>query len=170
MNHKFNTQTSNPGASTLNTKAFYDLLLHNDLDFFTGVPDSLLSDFCSYVHDHAPAARKLFPEDISGQASKLAEMLDTAVSLLSNDPPALVQALTDLAERHHNYGVVPAHYELVGTALVGALQMAFDKEFTAEVKLAWIHLYSQIVLVMLPVTVRMCNQGGASSSARGKEE
>lgn len=34
---------------------FYSLLLENDMDFFTGVPDSLLKDFCSYVSDKTPA-------------------------------------------------------------------------------------------------------------------
>lgn len=32
---------------------FYNLLQRHDLDFFTGVPDSLLKDFCAYVTDHS---------------------------------------------------------------------------------------------------------------------
>lgn len=34
---------------------FYDLLKENGMDFYTGVPDSLLKDFCAYVSDTAPA-------------------------------------------------------------------------------------------------------------------
>lgn len=34
---------------------FYDLLIKNGTDFFCGVPDSLLKDFCAYVTDNAPA-------------------------------------------------------------------------------------------------------------------
>lgn len=33
-------------------KAFYDELLKNDIDFFTGVPDSLLKSFCAYIKDN----------------------------------------------------------------------------------------------------------------------
>ncbi len=33
-------------------KKFYDKLIENKLDFFTGVPDSLLKDFCAYVTDN----------------------------------------------------------------------------------------------------------------------
>jgi len=32
-------------------KLFYDLLLENDVDFFTGVPDSLLKNICAYITD-----------------------------------------------------------------------------------------------------------------------
>lgn len=32
---------------------FYDELTKNEMDFFTGVPDSLLKDFCSYVTDNS---------------------------------------------------------------------------------------------------------------------
>jgi phosphonopyruvate decarboxylase len=33
--------------------AFFDAVRSEGLDFFTGVPDSLLKDFCAYVTDHA---------------------------------------------------------------------------------------------------------------------
>ena len=31
---------------------FYNYLKENSIDFFTGVPDSLLKDFCAYVTDN----------------------------------------------------------------------------------------------------------------------
>ena len=34
-------------------KEFYDILIGNGINFFTGVPDSLLKDFCAYVADNA---------------------------------------------------------------------------------------------------------------------
>ncbi|MGI9203749.1 MAG: thiamine pyrophosphate-binding protein, partial [Woeseiaceae bacterium] len=37
----------------LSPTLFYDALRAADIDFFTGVPDSLLKDFCAYVSDHA---------------------------------------------------------------------------------------------------------------------
>lgn len=35
-------------------KEFYDFLAKNKIDFFTGVPDSLLKDFCAYISDNTP--------------------------------------------------------------------------------------------------------------------
>ncbi len=36
----------------VNTKEFFEYLLNNDLDFFTGVPDSLLKELCSCIKDN----------------------------------------------------------------------------------------------------------------------
>jgi len=38
----------------LNPADFYKTLKERGLDFYTGVPDSLLKDFCAYVSDHSP--------------------------------------------------------------------------------------------------------------------
>ena len=37
----------------INCKDFYNLLTKNGIDFFTGVPDSLLKDFCVYLTDNS---------------------------------------------------------------------------------------------------------------------
>jgi phosphonopyruvate decarboxylase len=36
---------------------FYDELKNNKIDFFTGVPDSLLKNICAYITDHTPQNR-----------------------------------------------------------------------------------------------------------------
>lgn len=36
----------------VDVKAFYNELLNNEIDFFTGVPDSLLKSFCAYIKDN----------------------------------------------------------------------------------------------------------------------
>lgn len=38
---------------------FYKQLSERGFDFFTGVPDSLLKDFCGYVADHHPAEKNI---------------------------------------------------------------------------------------------------------------
>ena len=38
---------------------FYDLLLENDVDFFTGVPDSLLKNICAYITDNTDPAHNI---------------------------------------------------------------------------------------------------------------
>jgi phosphonopyruvate decarboxylase len=40
----------------LDCAAVYSLIREQSLKFFTGVPDSLLKDFCAYVTDHVPKA------------------------------------------------------------------------------------------------------------------
>jgi phosphonopyruvate decarboxylase len=38
---------------------FYTMLRERGVDLFTGVPDSLLANFCAYVMDHAPAEENI---------------------------------------------------------------------------------------------------------------
>ena len=50
---------------------FYDLLIKNGTDFFAGVPDSLLKNFCAYVTDNAPASNHIISAN-EGSATGLA--------------------------------------------------------------------------------------------------
>jgi len=43
--------------SFLSPAGFSDILSANGVDFYAGVPDSLLKDFCGYVADHHPAKK-----------------------------------------------------------------------------------------------------------------
>lgn len=43
----------------LSPKNFYDKLLEKNIDFFTGVPDSLLKDICKYITDNAPKEKHI---------------------------------------------------------------------------------------------------------------
>jgi phosphonopyruvate decarboxylase len=40
-------------------KLFYDLLLERDVNFFTGVPDSLLKNICAYITDNTDPAHNI---------------------------------------------------------------------------------------------------------------
>lgn len=50
---------------------FYDLLIKNGTDFFAGVPDSLLKNFCAYVTDNAPSEKHIISAN-EGSATALA--------------------------------------------------------------------------------------------------
>ncbi len=50
---------------------FYDLLIKNGTDFFAGVPDSLLKNFCAYVTDNAPQEKHIISAN-EGSATGLA--------------------------------------------------------------------------------------------------
>ena len=43
----------------INTSAFYNALISRGIDFFTGVPDSLLKDICAFISDNAPEDRHI---------------------------------------------------------------------------------------------------------------
>lgn len=52
-------------------ESFYNLLLKNGTDFFTGVPDSLLKNFCAYITDTAPEEKHIIAAN-EGCATALA--------------------------------------------------------------------------------------------------
>ena len=43
----------------VNTKEFYDYLCSKDMDFFSGVPDSLLKDLCACVKENASSENNI---------------------------------------------------------------------------------------------------------------
>ncbi len=55
----------------IDTKSFYDCLINNGFDFFTGVPDSLLKELCLCISDLSPAERNIIAAN-EGNAVALA--------------------------------------------------------------------------------------------------
>lgn len=55
----------------IDTKEFYDYLCKNDLDFFAGVPDSLLKDFCACIKENSPTSQNIITAN-EGNAIALA--------------------------------------------------------------------------------------------------
>eukprot|EP00929_Paragymnodinium_shiwhaense_P053531 TRINITY_DN2679_c0_g1_i6.p1 TRINITY_DN2679_c0_g1~~TRINITY_DN2679_c0_g1_i6.p1 ORF type:complete len:170 (+),score=52.50 TRINITY_DN2679_c0_g1_i6:86-595(+) len=83
----------------------------------------------------------------TAHAVKVVSTVGTAVSLL-NSLDVLVPVLQALGLKHHTLGVVPAHYDVVGEAIIEALQVALGEKFTEPVKNAWLKVYTTIKTVM----------------------
>lgn len=104
--------------------------------------------FYDRLFDLDPALRPMFPSEMSDQKRKLVQMLAAAVNGLS-DPDALVPAVQGLGRRHAGYGVAPAHYATVGTALIDTLAEGLGEDFTPEVRAAWTQTYALLSGVMI---------------------
>jgi pimeloyl-ACP methyl ester carboxylesterase/hemoglobin-like flavoprotein len=83
-----------------------------------------------------PNLRRLFPEDLSAQQTKLAHALKLAIDGLA-DPEALAPVLEDLGRRHVHYGVAPSHFVLLEKALLGSLAEIEGDAWTPELERAW---------------------------------
>ena len=94
-----------------------------------------------------PSLRSLFKGDMQAQGARLMQMIGAAVGQLER-LDVLVPVLQSLGQRHAGYGVVQAHYTLVGTALLTTLAKGLGPAFTPEVKAAWIEVYGLISSVM----------------------
>jgi len=106
----------------------------------------------------APEALALFPfkdekdlyesSSLKGHGVKVVTTVDVAVSKL-RDLPTLVPVLQELALKHVGYGVLPAHYPVVGGALIKTLKDGLGEAWTAEVEAAWLKVWGLISSTML---------------------
>lgn len=88
-----------------------------------------------------PTLRPLFHGNLEEQGRKLMAMIGLVVKGLDR-LDTLVPAIQNLGRRHASYGVQPAHYATVATALLGTLQHGLGAAWTAEVELAWTTAYT----------------------------
>ena len=116
---------------------------------FRSIDPALVGDaFYSKLFSDTPALRKMFPKNMNEQYRKLMDMLSTVVARLDN-----LNELTDdiaaMAQRHVQYGVRPAHYKLVGKALLWTLEQGLGNDWTEEVKDAWANCYTVLSDTMI---------------------
>jgi hemoglobin-like flavoprotein len=96
----------------------------------------------------APHTRRLFPDDMTAQKSKLVQMLATVVTSLGN-VSAISEHLADLGRRHASYDVTERHYVYVGQALLLMLQRLLGPNYTDDVQDAWSAAYNMLARTML---------------------
>ena len=76
-------------------------------------------------------------------------MLDASVNLLGPDLEPVTITLKHLGVRHTQYGVVEAHYPIVGEALLKTLEAALGDKWTPTVKQGWVSIFTFISTTML---------------------
>ena len=82
------------------------------------------------------------------QGVLLMQMIGAAVGLLDK-PHVLVPVLRQLGARHGGYGVMPAHYDAVGAALLKTLAQGLGDAFDAPTRDAWIAMYTIVATTMI---------------------
>ena len=87
-----------------------------------------------------PSLKPMFKGDMKEQGGKLMAMIGTAVAGLDR-LERIVPAVEALGKRHAGYGVQPAHYDTVATALLWTLEQGLGAAFTPDVKAAWASAY-----------------------------
>ncbi len=95
-----------------------------------------------------PSLKPMFKGDMQAQGQKLMMMIGAAVGKL-DQLDTLVPILQGLGRRHGGYGVLPAHYNIVGAALLKTLEQGLGEHFTPQVNAAWVHVYGVMSRVML---------------------
>eukprot|EP00056_Hartaetosiga_gracilis_P022455 m.30619 g.30619 ORF g.30619 m.30619 type:complete len:166 (+) comp9654_c0_seq1:116-613(+) len=110
------------------------------------------------IFELAPSALELFPfkDEPDMENSKMfkkhalivVQAVDKAVKNLT-DLGVVIPLLSRMGKKHVSYGVVPAHYDVVGQALIDTLAAGLGDAFTDDVKEAWVALYGVVKTTMI---------------------
>jgi hemoglobin-like flavoprotein len=104
--------------------------------------------FYERLFEIAPEVRPLFRKDIDEQKRKFIATLAVIVGSLDNSSKLI--SLTDtLARQHGNFGVQPAHYTIVGEALMWSLERGLGDQWTPGVAESWSKAYGIISTFMI---------------------
>jgi nitric oxide dioxygenase len=99
--------------------------------------------FYDRLFEIAPSVKAMFPTDMTEQRKKLMATLAVVVNGLSN-LESILPAASALAKRHVSYGAKPAHYPVVGAALLWTLEKGLGEAWTPEVAAAWTAAYGML--------------------------
>ena len=114
------------------------------------IADTAATLFYDRLFELNPSLRGLFSEDLREQRMKLMAMLTTVVNNL-HQWHAVAPHVKQLGLRHVGYGVKPADYDTVGSALIDTLEKGLGEAFTPPVRDAWLACYATIVAEMRAV-------------------
>lgn len=116
-------------------------LVQESFKLVAPISDDAAQIFYARLFEIAPEVRALFPDDLREQRRKLMATLAFVVNGLNN-LDSVLPAASSLAKRHVSYGARPAHYPVVGEALIFTLEKGLGTNWTPELKEAWIAAYT----------------------------
>ena len=124
-------------------------LVKKTWSIFREIDPVLVGDvFYSKLFFDMPHLENLFHGAKDVQARKLVEMLSVIVGRLDS-LDELTEEIRQLATRHVHYGVKEQHYKAVGAALLWTLQQGLGKDWTDEVKAAWVDCFHILSTTMI---------------------
>lgn len=111
-------------------------------------PSGFARAFYARLFELAPGIRALFRGDMAAQELKLAQTLVALVGGL-DQADGLVPTIEALGRAHRGYGAKPAHYPLVGQALLDTLAAFNGPTFDDATRAAWERLFAWVAQHMM---------------------
>ena len=123
------------------------LIIKNSWSYLINQSDEVGLLFYEKLFELDPGLKPMFHNDMEKQIQKLMDMITFMVTRL--------QTMTDiendidaLALRRVKYGVRNEHYQIMGEALLWALQNSLGNMWDDDTNNAWIELYNFLALSM----------------------
>lgn len=122
-------------------------LIRDSFSEISELSEAVAQLFYGRLFELAPEVRPMFRADIVVQGRKLMDMLTTLVGNLEHFEE-LEPMLRALGQRHVGYGVKPEQYATMSAALIWAIGIALEDEFSPELRAAWTDLIQAVSAVM----------------------
>lgn len=103
--------------------------------------------FYSRLFEIAPFIRPMFRGEIHEQEAKMMTMLRSLVENIDSLNERISQ-LEPLGRIHWSYSVSKGHYDIIASALLWTLERMLGKDFTDDVRSAWVSLYVDLSAIM----------------------
>lgn len=124
-------------------------LVKKSWKIFREIDPILVGDvFYSRLFVKTPHVKHLFKSSKAEQSKKLIDMISMIIGRLDR-LNEITEEIKQLAIRHVQYGVKPAHYVLVGDALLWTLQQGLGNDWTPDVQEAWVKCYTTLSDTMI---------------------
>jgi len=124
-------------------------VLEDSFDLVAPRGEELVERFYDRVFATAPELKSLFGDT---NMVRQRQMLLGALVLLRKslrNLNAIVPTLRSLGARHATYGVLPEHYPIIGSALLGSMAEIGEGEWVPEYTRAWTAAYEVVQQTML---------------------
>jgi NAD(P)H-flavin reductase/hemoglobin-like flavoprotein len=109
--------------------------------------DELGRHFYAELFGHSPETRELFPVNMEVQRSRLLRALVHVVQMVDR-PDELTPFLEQLGRDHRKFGVLAAHYDSLGAALLSSIGAFSGPAWTPDVERAWRDAFTIVATAM----------------------
>ena len=104
--------------------------------------------FYNRLFEIAPEVKPMFRAPVEEQSKKLISMIAYVIHKLDKLDD-IINEVAKLAKRHVTYGVEPAHYLIVGSALIWTLEQGLGEHWNEEAREAWVKCYTTLSNAMI---------------------
>ena len=104
--------------------------------------------FYNRLFEIAPPVKHLFRHPVPEQSRKLISMLNYVISKLDKLDDILLE-VSQLAQRHVQYGVNAGHFAIVGESLLWTLEKGLGEAWNDDVREAWTVCYTILSSAMI---------------------
>ena len=122
--------------------------IRNSFDHVWSISAGTADLFYGRLFEIAPETRPLFRRGMDEQKRKFMSTLAVIVGSL-DDNSKLTTLTETLARQHDRYGILPAHYALVGEALLWRLERGLGEHWTPGVAASWTKAYGIVSTFMI---------------------